>query len=510
MRTPRRLARRRKPAEPKSPTHFRDRALRSGLWKALVTLGIVYGIGALVVARVFSRSASFEFCVLTLFGVCGGVVLVFGIKRWFDARSEDEAHFLWQRAPEIPLASLEDHDMSWVSGRLRCPRPVIPPEFGPRSAWYRLVIEEQRSGGGAAHWAKIRETSRAARAWLQVDGYEVEVQLRAATCEHVSTVRRQTGNTRYTLERIAPTAKISVCSLALRPATLKEEPDPLDEDEEHRMMRRRRRQRAKRNRSQSTDLRRRFRLPKAFRNRKHEPTEFGSLEDEPAVEPEKAKLLPLLLVSRTKFPMLVTGVPRAEWHDRSEAEESEFVVQAALLAGLGIASVVWFVGALASWWGTFSWTGVGVGLAVALATIAAFALVGRYNSLVMYRQRVDNARSHIDIALKMRHDLVPNLVELVKAAAAYEREVQTRVAELRAESCSSAELVALGEDYPKLGADENFRKLQERLAVIEDKVAHARGFLVDTVTEYNTLTEVFPSSVVAWVCGMRRLTLEER
>jgi LemA protein len=143
-----------------------------------------------------------------------------------------------------------------------------------------------------------------------------------------------------------------------------------------------------------------------------------------------------------------------------------------------------------------------------------------YNSLVSLRARVNQAFADIDVQLKQRHDLVPNLIETVKGYAAHERGtleavVQTRNAALRAQgpadqaaaesalSGALGRLFALGEAYPDLKASENFQHLQTELSDIEDKLAAARRFFNNGVAEYNAAIQHFPAVIFAGLMGFR-------
>jgi LemA protein len=136
------------------------------------------------------------------------------------------------------------------------------------------------------------------------------------------------------------------------------------------------------------------------------------------------------------------------------------------------------------------------------------------NSMVGARNRVDEAWSGIDVQLKRRHDLIPNLVETVKGYASHERETFQRVTEARAEAmkaqgpaeASAAEgrlsavlgdLRAIAENYPQLRATENFQKLQNELTETEDEIQASRRIYNSNVQSYNTKIQVFPNSVIA-------------
>jgi LemA protein len=144
-----------------------------------------------------------------------------------------------------------------------------------------------------------------------------------------------------------------------------------------------------------------------------------------------------------------------------------------------------------------------------------------YNGLVAMRQRVSQAFADIDVQLKQRHDLVPNLVETVKGYAAHERGtleavVQARNAAMTAQgpaqmaaaenmlSGALRQLFALSEAYPDLKANQNFQQLQMELSDLENKIAASRRFFNNAVQEYNTGIEQFPAALIAGPLGFSR------
>ena len=137
-------------------------------------------------------------------------------------------------------------------------------------------------------------------------------------------------------------------------------------------------------------------------------------------------------------------------------------------------------------------------IAVEVVLILLFFWLG-YNGLVKRRNQVDNAWSQIDVQLKRRHDLIPNLVETVKGYAAHERGTFEAVTNARANVLSGAlkSLFAVAEAYPDLKANENFLNLQEELTASEDKVAYARQYYNDAVLSYNTQIQKFPTVILA-------------
>ena len=155
-------------------------------------------------------------------------------------------------------------------------------------------------------------------------------------------------------------------------------------------------------------------------------------------------------------------------------------------------------------------------LIVILVVVALIVLffVWAYNGLVRLRNRVDNAWAQIDVQLKRRYDLIPNLVETVKGYAANERQTLEAVVQARnmamsaqgpaqqaqAENMISGalkSLFALSEAYPDLKANQNFLNLQEELTGTEGRIAYARQFYNDSVQRYNTKIQTFPSVVIA-------------
>jgi LemA protein len=159
-----------------------------------------------------------------------------------------------------------------------------------------------------------------------------------------------------------------------------------------------------------------------------------------------------------------------------------------------------------------------------LVVLIIFWFIGIYNRMVRLRNKRQNAFADIDVQLKQRHDLVPQLVEVVKGYATHERELLTRITEARtaamgattidekiaAEGKLSSALQGLKvqvEAYPDLKANQNFLQLQEELSDIENKLAAARRFFNGATTEYNTSIETFPANIVAGSFGFRRETL---
>jgi LemA protein len=168
---------------------------------------------------------------------------------------------------------------------------------------------------------------------------------------------------------------------------------------------------------------------------------------------------------------------------------------------------------------------VGIVLVVLLGLGGLILIVGlwfmfTYNGLVNLRNQVKNAWSQIDVQLKRRYDLIPNLVETVKGYAGHERETLERVIKARQTAIDAStvkdqaaaenmivgalrQLFALSEAYPNLKANESFLALQEQLASTENKISFARQYYNDTVQSFNTKQQQFPATLVASMLGFQ-------
>jgi LemA protein len=157
---------------------------------------------------------------------------------------------------------------------------------------------------------------------------------------------------------------------------------------------------------------------------------------------------------------------------------------------------------------------------LAIIVIVAIIVISMYNRLVVLRNRIENAWSQIDVQLKRRADLIPNLVETVKGYAAHEKEVFQKVTEARSALMNAKgvkeqgeannmltgalkTLFAVAENYPELKANQNFMMLQEELSGTESKIAYARQFYNDTVLKYDNMREKFPSNIIANMFGFK-------
>ena len=166
---------------------------------------------------------------------------------------------------------------------------------------------------------------------------------------------------------------------------------------------------------------------------------------------------------------------------------------------------------------TTGWVVLGVVVVIVIWAISI------YNGLVAMRQRTNQAFADIDVQLKQRHDLIPNLVETVKGYATHERGtleaviaarntaiaapgVEQKVAAENMLTGALGKLFALSESYPDLKANQNFQQLQSELSDIENKLAASRRFFNNAVQEYNTGIQVFPAALFAGIFGFSQRT----
>ncbi len=151
---------------------------------------------------------------------------------------------------------------------------------------------------------------------------------------------------------------------------------------------------------------------------------------------------------------------------------------------------------------------------IGLVVLFAIVLILVYNGLIQARNRCENAWSQIDVQLKRRNNLIPNLVETVKGYAAHEKDTFERVTEARAQMANAKSvkdtakadnmltgalksLFAVAENYPQLKANQNFMQLQEELTTTENKIAYSRQFYNDSVLKYDTKRQSFPNNIIA-------------
>jgi LemA protein len=163
---------------------------------------------------------------------------------------------------------------------------------------------------------------------------------------------------------------------------------------------------------------------------------------------------------------------------------------------------------------------IGIVLLIVIV-LAVIFVIGMYNSLVQLRVRADSSWSDIDVQLKRRHDLIPNLVETVKGYATHEKGTFENIAKFRSQAMQATSpadkavaenqltgalksLFAVAENYPDLKASQNFLDLQAQLTDTEDKIQASRRFYNGVVRDFNTKRKVFPTSIFAGMLGFKQ------
>ncbi len=160
-------------------------------------------------------------------------------------------------------------------------------------------------------------------------------------------------------------------------------------------------------------------------------------------------------------------------------------------------------------------------IVLVILVLIVVVLVGMYNGLVQLRVRCDSAWSDIDVQLKRRHDLIPNLVETVKGYAAHEKGTFENVAKFRSQAMQATtpedkaaaenqltgalkSLFAVAENYPELKASEEFTRLQGSLSEVEDSIQNSRRYYNAVVRDLNTKIQVFPTNLIAGMFGFQQ------
>jgi LemA protein len=165
---------------------------------------------------------------------------------------------------------------------------------------------------------------------------------------------------------------------------------------------------------------------------------------------------------------------------------------------------------------------IAVWVIIGIVVILVIIMIAMYNGLVRFRNQVKNAWAQIDVQLKRRHDLIPNLVETVKGYTQHERgtlEAVTKARNLAQQAASAgagerskaegelssalARLLAVVENYPDLKANQNYLALQEELTSTENKISFSRQYYNDSVLSYNNKIQMFPSNIMAGMMGFK-------
>ena len=565
------MARRKKdrsynPAEQAPISVRRDRAFWVGLGFGLLAVVIAWAIALFVLVK--GEAMQYPASWVYAFGLCGIALAGTGVFGWMKVRKLDDENYMVQKSTPMPLKLAGEHDDIWTEGRIRCPRPLFAPKFGIRCAFYHYVEKEKRGSGKHSHWVTIADEKRFSPTWIEQGPLDVRLDMPRADFQYLQTSNSREFNRTYSLKYLPAIGRASACGVitvsqsGLKAPEKRGEMIPpkgspaeagdwpagrvnkklFDGDEDDwdvfgnkRLIRRAAKIQQKKERRATRMI-----PPRGSNARRRgydsaDGAEGEDLElelDEAATVDEREKRTdeawrpakPWLLTKMGNVPLMVTPVARNEWNDRAEAGEVHWRVGSAVGLIVGTTSMITMLGGMAGMFpmALAPWPIV-VSAIIAMAILLPLLALSTYNRFVMYRVRVQNAWSQIDVDLKARHDVVPNLVEVVKAYSAYEAETMekitamrtqakqaTRAAQqlLRAEAAMSDlsnQLIVAIENYPDLKANTVYTNLQRQLVALEEKISHGRGFYNEVVKEYNTLVETFPNSLFAPSLGFRTM-----
>lgn len=381
------------------------------------------------------------------------------VRRW------DRRNAILAAAPALPIRLVNVFDDVWVRGWVLCDAPVAAPYFGHACVHYAYTLEEH-----------VRKTRR--------------VKDRTETYYVWETRRRDQGHAPFLVVDDQRALHVDAAK-----ATFEDE---------------------------MSDARTVGRWRHSCR---YTPAS-GVLSVVGVVNEDKTALIP-----HKHVPLLVTSKERQAFLEAAESAERWGNRGATLLLFAGFAVIAYgllryrqIVGSVfREYEDPWNPETAVMAAATAAAVTGLFWAWRAYNTLVILRTRARERWSHIDVQLRQRYDLLPSLIEVVRAYAAHEQGLLEHLAALRAEAVAGGmrervaveadaardieRLLAVVEAYPRLQASEQYGRLADELTALEEKIAHARGTHNDAVTEHNTAVESFPKSIVALLCGFKVLPL---
>ena len=219
----------------------------------------------------------------------------------------------------------------------------------------------------------------------------------------------------------------------------------------------------------------------------------------------------LVLQEALGFPLIITRKSHKEYIREFRKGES-MVYLSYFFASLGLILILFGF----NYFWHFSKVSLIEALVIGNGALLLLSLISIYNRLITFKHRARNALSNIEVELKRRNNLVPNLVRTIKGYLKYEAEVQKIIAKIRKDirftpkyeklqKDKIVDLVFVRENYPQLYASKNFQNLAKALKDIEERIVYAREFYNQTVRQFNTYLEQFPYSLVARICGLQKL-----
>lgn len=392
----------------------------------------------------------------------GFVLVLVAWGMWALVRSWDRTNAILAAAPQMPIRMVNVWDPVWIRGEVECHDPVYSPHFGQPVIHYDYKLEQ--------YVTRTRTTSDG-----KTETYSEWQTIKTASEYALFSVYQAEGKLLVQVDKAQWQYEESATE--------------------------------------------------TFGNLRHSCT-FTPMTDLVSVVgvvgERKATLEPLMHV-----PLIVTPRERQSYLNSAESAERWaarfgylFLLIGFALVGFGLARYFQTRGSLpVGWWDG----GAGVvGLITGLGTMTLFWLIRTYNSMVIFRTRAEQSWSGIDVHLKQRYDLIPNLIEVVKGYAGHEQNLFEHLTQLRTEAIADrrarvraetdvvadmTRIALVAESYPDLKANTQYRILAKNLTALEDKIAHARGFFNDSVAEYNTNIAKFPANLAAGVFGFRSFPL---
>jgi LemA protein len=392
----------------------------------------------------------------------GLIFVLVGVGLLVSARRADRKNYVLERASPLPLSLVNVRDDVWVRGRVECPEPVVAPHFGYACVHYTYRLEE-----------------RVARRVKRGNDYVTEY----------------SWETRDSRSEAAPFRLWQDdCSILVDGGQAE------------------------------------YLFPAS------ETNQMGSWRHSICYVPADGEVSVVGSVSEGRerlepygnIPLAVSPLERAECVRQIERGEkvSRGVGYSLFWIGTGVSLSFLFTEIripVGSPSGEFNVPAAVLGFSLASLGLFGLWCLYTYNSLVVYRTRVENAWRHIDIDLKMRYDLIPNLVECVQGYLAHERTLLERLTELRGQALQGdvarkiqveapltgtiEKMQATIEAYPDLKAQPAVERLMRELSALEEKIAHGRDIYCEAVTEYNTSTQSFPIVLIAQCFGFRECPL---
>jgi len=387
----------------------------------------------------------------------GGIGFLLGLILLWLARAADRKNYIIQRATPMPLSLVNERDDVWLRGRAECDQPLSAPHFDFSCIYFAYKLEE-----------RVRRT-------------------------RVTKKGTQTYYTWETRERSSGAADFR----------LRDGEETIDID------------------GTGAD----------FRDLESRTERLGSWRHSVSYMPYPTDLSAVGSVSERRerlesyanIPLIVTRKTREEFVKAAELRESLMRFFGFLLVWAGAGAGLYGLFDYLSWpkatSGRFAWETLAAGAGAGTGVFAPIWAVYIYNTFLAYSVRVENAWRQIDVDLKMRYDLVPNLVAAVKGYLKHEKSLLERLATIRSEAISGGragriaaegraakavlDVTAVVERYPDLKSQPVVARLMRELTALEEKIAHGRSTYNEAVREYNENVMCFPRSLIARAAGFK-------